>query len=635
VRARAWVAASVMVVALVGAGPAAFADTSTVLTITSPSAGATVAGQVAVGIHVVPGTAFPYTVSVRADDGVGGAVAATVKVPAGCGAACDVVATLDLGAPNPTSGPPAIADGPITLSVQTGVQPAVTESLVLADQRPTLTCTQALDGSFCPLSTILGTAAALSVSVHATPGGSPLTGVTYTAFNGQIVTMSHVSGDVWTGQLDVSTGYSVAGRFDGSFTATDSRGISSAVLRAYGHVDRALQLSTATPLPSSVPDDLALTLNVAHQNATGVLDGVSSVHYDTTVDGVPTRSQDLFTPVAPTTIESLTVYPWDVDALPTGQHTLSITVRDSLGATGTWMAVADVTSTMSAVLQVAPGTPYLHVGVPVPVSATFTSTDSYPWHWTLSDNGTGVDAGGPLNSCTDPCPVTGQEDYTWTPTTVGVHTLTWDVIPKSGGIHHFSATATVLPNLTATLATPRPAAPGTAQAYAGTASLTGGRIPAGATVALQYQAIGSTAWSTIATPVVSATGRYAATVRARPAGAWRVVPLELTGQWWAGAPSKAILVKALPVASLALTVPKSGHVRASTRIATAPAGTAVSLQVYRSRRWITLVVSRLPSTHAITWTVALTHGRTWDLRVALAATTTTTTALSSMRAIRP
>lgn len=634
-RARAWVAASVLLVALVGAGPAAFADTPTVLTITSPSVGATVAGQVAMGIHVVPGTAFPYTVSVRADDGVGGAASATVKVPAGCGTGCDVVATLDLGAPNTTPGSPVIADGPITLSVQTGVQPAVTESLVLADHRPTLTCAQALDGSYCPLNTVLGAATALTVSVKATPGGSPLTAVSYTAFNGQIVNMSHVGGDLWTGQLDVSTGYTVASRFDGSFTATDSRGIASAVLGAYGYIDRALELSTATPLPSSVPDDVSLTMQVAHQNATGVLDGVSSVHYDTTVDGVPTRAQDLFTPVPPTTIESLTVYPWNVDALPTGQHTLSVTMRDSLGATGTWSAVVDVTGTMSAVLQVASGTPYLHAGAPVPVSATFTSADSYPWHWTLSDNGTGVDAGGPLNSCTDPCPVTGQEDYTWTPTTVGVHTLTWDVIPKTGGIHHYSATATVLPKLTATLATPRSAAPGTVQTYAGTASLTGGHTPIGATLALQYQPIGSTAWSTIATPIVSATGRYAATVRARPGGDWRVVPLEMTGQWWAGAPSPAILVKALPVATLALTVPKRGHVRATTRIATAPTGTAVSLQVYRSRRWTTLAVSRLPSTHAIAWTVALTHGRKWDLRVTLAATTTTTTALSTIRVITP
>jgi hypothetical protein len=109
----------------------------------------------------------------------------------------------------------------------------------------------------------------------------------------------------------------------------------------------------------------------------------------------------------------------------------------------------------------------------------------------------------------------------------------------------------------------------------------------------------------------------------------------MTGQWWAGAPSPAILVKALPVATLALTVPKRGHVRATTRIATAPTGTAVSLQVYRSRRWTTLAVSRLPSTHAIAWTVALTHGRKWDLRVTLAATTTTTTALSTIRVITP
>jgi hypothetical protein len=619
--------------------PASAIPAPTTLSLSSPAAGSTVVGDTAVTVHVVPGAGPIAAVTVRAQDVDGDTMTRTDPIPVGCGAGCDVVVDLPLGAAtsdDPTGSP--IWDGVATLAAWVDPAAPVTEQVTVNNQRPFLSCplTAGPPAPDCDGGAVLGTASTLPMTVLAGAGasGAPVASVVFTPTGGGTpVSLTESAPGTWTGSADVSALTSAPSAPIGQVTITDTRGISAAAWNWAAVVDRSLSVAPEWAAPQ-ITDDACLTLTVSHDTATGVLPGVRSVQATATIDGVPAGVNDYSTyGPPPMDIEHLnaclftgTVY--QPVALPTGSHTLSVTVTDSAGESGTWTGTVDVTPTMTATMSISPDRD-LHRNEAVTVTGQFVSATASVSYVQLTDNG--KDTGIAESGRPQPVTVTG----TWYPYAYGTHTLIWSVSPGHGGAHLYSQLVDVLPDAAATLTPPTRAVPGQHQAFTATVHLASGAVtPAGLGVSLQYRATGATAWTTIAQGSTTSSGKAVFSVTARRTGAWRAVTITRPHAWW-GTTGASITVRAVPTVALAVKVPRSGHVTATVTSVYAASRTPVKLSVFRSGHWVVLATGLLTSKGGWVTTVALTHGHRWSLRVTLAATATALDVGSATRTVTP
>lgn len=641
-RVGLFVTAGVLVGAssVVAMAPATAVTPSTVA-ITSPVIGATIAGVVDVGVHVVPGSGPVMQVTAQVRDVNGKTVTGTAAVPAGCGAGCDVVVSLNAGAP--TSDDPAgwdLNDG--QAQVLAWVDPAapVSEAVVLGNDRPMITCpsTSVAGSIFCGSPAILGAATVWDISMPIASGGtgSPVTSVVFTpAAGGSAVPLTESVAGTWSASIDVSGLASAPTGPIGTVVATDARGISAQAVSLEAVVDRVL---TITPdLSQPVYDGQCLRVATKYDTATGGLGTTQPSHVTTWIDGAKVNDEDLFivTPVlngpddvndcAKTTVGGAYV------PMPTGDHQVTVTVADNAGNTGSWTGQITILPAMDTQIAIDSG-PDLHKNVPVTITSSTSAAanaDEQLNDVILTDNGAHV-ASATISNLGLQADISTQ----WWPTTYGSHTLTWTVQERHGNDYSYTRQVEVLPEATAVLAAPKPTAPGLRQAFTSTVRLASGGVAAGATVSLQYAAYRSTAWTTVATTVTTGSGVAAFSVIAHRAGSYRVVTLDHANSWW-GTTGAALLVKALPVLKLTTKVTSPGHVAVSLATGSTLAGTNVILWVNRSGRWVALTTGRLSS--KLTWAkaVSLTHGHKWQLRVTLATTTISASATSISKTVTP
>ena len=622
---RAWKVAVVAVAATtltslsVSPASAAPVAASAGVTIMSPDVDATVAGDVAVRVHLVPPDTGVFTeldlqlgstrVTTPLDDGTA----------PGCAIECDLTVTVPTGGWSPPSDvdPPTYdPDGSVTLvAVATNSFGTWSDSRVvtLDNDRPLLTVldlppvTGASDD-------VIGLAAQDTLTVRAdsaTTGGPEVASVELTVpwavSSGRppAAALTRAPDGRWTGTLDTAT--YPDGYFTGWLVALDANGVASVAARVPFVVDRGLRLSLAPP-------------TVVHAGATEL--SVAAAR-----DGKPTTWPVSFA----LRVDGRTVYTasgselWQhpmswTRALPpvdtaNGTHQVGWEVLDNRGATSS--VTRSVTLNSGPTVTV--GQTYAVRGQTLDVTAGLTAFSGGSVRtWRLeavspSGRHTVLTEGACSVSCasarTVRVPTSFDQAGSW---------KLWVVATDSfGAVRDTTRTiAVAAPSSTRLVSSASALAYGSSVRMTGTVLRDGKALP-GATVSLQFRPAGSSAWSTRATGRTGPSGVVSWTTSPTGSGTWRAVTAGRSGSW-GGSTSGSVGVGVRARVRLVSAPSTSVHGRAGTWTWDADpyqSGVRVWVQVRRpGGSWVTVAKPLVSSTGAAVARVTFSSRGTWYVR---------------------
>ena len=614
---------------------AAAAETTTIVTIDSPSAGGTVAGTVDVTFTVLADPAAPpqrATVVLGYRDLADRRPPTEVvrEIPPGT---CAVTCTLTV--PVPTDGwtrvdqgqaDPTLYDGLQGLAVEvddggTGAQAG--HGVLLANARPYLA------GSGTATTTdlgLVGTDDQLTVPVRTTAAATDVDrtrrALLFVAGGALDVSPAQRSNGDWTWRGSVAALPPGVHRMRA--VVFDERGVASLPRDFRFTIDRGPSARVETELPAVLPADPMLLPPLALTVAPSVVPSqVWVADGEIRLDGRLVGGFRGATRYLPTRTLSWTSVPG------AGPRTLTVVVRDNRGLART---VLERTVEVDAGPQVAVRVvgPLVHQG-PRPaleVDATATAGTTLR-SWTAEVDGVPAGEG---SLCSAICPGSARVAPVWPAdeqlTLPGEHTVTVSVTDSLGMTTVRSATATSVPTVTvSTPGTPASVPYGTPLVVAATATTSVGAPLAGAPVELQSVPVGSTTWQPVVTGTGGVDGRVRLATPARTNAAWRVVVPGQPGSWVGGASAPTRTT----VTATARVVPPTTAVvagRAATlTVQSSPyEPVAVQVQVRRSgsTTWTTVASPTLTSTATTAGTAVakVTFGSrgTWYVRAVRPAT---------------
>jgi hypothetical protein len=155
------------------------------------------------------------------------------------------------------------------------------------------------------------------------------------------------------------------------------------------------------------------------------------------------------------------------------------------------------------------------------------------------------------------------------------------------------------------------------------------------TVSLQWQAAGSSSWTTVASRTTGSTGKATATVTPTGNGSYRWTYAGIPGYLAATGPTEHVSVTTAVTLKATATSIRSGTASHLTAVATPhETGTTVSLQRNETGKgWVTIATGHESATGTVTWAITLPRG-TQQLRVVKAATTRYAASTSATITIR-